>query len=98
MLYLNGKYLNEHEPLEFDDRIVHPRGFPCTEFAIRRRGDDGTAVDIQCSGSVFEPEVATAPVDERDFRGKSMLKDGAIIIGKTYDEVKAVRSRPASAG
>jgi len=98
VLYLNGRYLHEHEPLEFDNKIVHQRGFPCSEFIIRRRSDDGTAVDIQCSGSVFEPEVVTASDDEGDFRGKNVLKDGDIITGKTYDEVKAARSGRAAAG
>jgi hypothetical protein len=42
--------------------------------------------------------VVTAPVDDRDFRGKNMLKDGDIITGKTYDEVKAERSGQAAVG
>ncbi len=89
LLYLNGKYLNEHEPLEFEDRTVHPRGFPCSAFTIRRRNYDGMAVDVQCGGSVIEPEVVRAPEGVGDFRTAGDLKDGDIIAGRSYDEVKA---------
>ena len=90
VLFLSGHYLCEHEPLEFDDRIVQQREFPCTEFVVRRR-DDGSVADIQCRGRVLEPEVVTPPFPEEDFRNKALPKDGDIVSSSTYDEVKAAR-------
>jgi hypothetical protein len=90
VLFLSGHYFHEHEPLEFDDRIVHQREFPCTEFVVRRR-DDGSVVGIQCRGRVLEPEVMTPPFPEEDFKNNALPKDGDIIASFTYDEVKAAR-------
>lgn len=90
VLFLSGHYFHEHEPLEFDGRIVQQREFPCTEFVVRRR-DDGSGADIQCRGRVLEPEVVTPPFPEEDVRNGSLPKDGDIISTSTYDELKAAR-------
>jgi hypothetical protein len=90
VLYMNGHYLREYEPLEFDDRIAHEREFPCTEFTVRRR-TDGTAVDVQCRGRVFEPETVTPPFAEEDILEKTVPKDGDIITSSTYDKLKTER-------
>ncbi len=99
VLYLAGRYLHEHEPIEFEGRTVQPRDFPCTEFRVRRRLDDGSVVDVRCAGRVLEPEVVTPPFDENDFQGRA-LKDGDTITDRTYDELKAAmaarRGRGAS--
>ena len=91
VLYLNGRYLHEHEPLEYDDKIVHARDFPCTEFALQRFSDDDTIVGIHCRGPVLEPEIVTPPFSKEDFQDGGAPKDGAIITAYTYDEVKAAR-------
>jgi hypothetical protein len=97
VLFLSGHYFREHEPLEFDDRTVQQREFPCTEFVVRRR-DDGSVVDIQCRGRVLEPEVVTPPFTEEDFRNNALPKDGDIIESSSYDEVKAARLKPQRLG
>ncbi len=91
VLYLAGRYLHEHEPIEFDGKTVQPREFPCTEFTIRRRRDDGSVVDVQCGGRVLEPEVVTPPFEEHHLHDKPP-QDGDIITDRTYDEVKAAMS------
>ena len=97
VLFLSGHYFHEHEPLEFDDRIVQQREFPCTEFVVRRR-DDGGVVDIQCRGRVLEPEVVTSPFPEEDVKNEVLPKDGDIISSSTYDEVKAARLKQRRLG
>ena len=90
VLFLNGHYFFEYEPLEVDGSIVQCRAFPCTVFVLRRDGEE-RSVDIECRGRVLEPEVVTPPFAEEDFRNKALPKDGDIITSATYDEVKKDR-------
>jgi hypothetical protein len=93
-LFLSGQYLYEYEPAPVERHSpARARRFPCTEFVVRRHKRNGYAIDIQCSGSVLEPEVVTPWFGEDDFKNDRVPQDGAILHDKTYDEIKAERRR-----
>jgi hypothetical protein len=95
VLYLNGQYLCEYEPLNDDPELNQPRQFPCTEFAIRRHKKKGYAVDILCSGTVIEPEITAPPFDREAYRRKAVPEDGQIIRNRTYAQLKTERLQNA---
>ncbi len=96
VLYMNGRYLAALGPHKVLNMIDRPRKFPCTEFVVRRDRYDGCVVDIQCGGSALEPEIVTPPFNELDFQNSMMPQDGDILTSRTYDEMKAARSRQVS--
>ena len=89
---MNGRYLDALGPRRSLKIFDRPRKFPCTDFVVRRDRDDGGVVDIQCRGQVLEPELATLPFDEGDFRDALLPQDGDIITTRTYDELKSTLS------
>lgn len=89
VLYVHGRYLSAFEPHKFLKLIERPRKFPCTDFVVRRDRDDGCVVDIQCHGSVLEPEIVTPPFEEQDFQSGMMPQDGDVITTRSYGEMKA---------
>ena len=95
VLYLNGQYLMDYEPLEDDedDYGPRPRLFPCTEFTVRRHVKGGYVVDIDCRGAALEPEVLAPTFSPEEFRRGAVPKDGEIIRDRSYDEIKAERMR-----
>ncbi len=95
VLYMNGPYLSAFEPHKLFNLIDRPRKFPCTEFVVKRDREDGGVIDIQCSGSVLEPEIVTPPFKEEDLQSGMMPQDGDVITTRSYDELKALRSAGA---
>ena len=91
VLYLNGQYLYDYEPISDDPEFNQERSFPCTEFEVLRHKDAGYVIQIQCSGSVLEPELIAAPFTRQDFR-RGIPEDGQIIEGKVYEHIKAERA------
>lgn len=90
VLFLQGQYLYDYEPIEDDPEYNQPRTFPCTEFTLRRHREKGHIVDLLCAGRVFEPEI-TAPHFGEEIYSPDFPQDGDIIAGQTYDELKADR-------
>ena len=87
VLYLNGQYLYEYEPIG----SKQPRTFPCTEFTILRHKDEGWVLDLQCRGSVIEPELVASSFSKSDFKAELTPTDGEIIRDRTYDQIKSER-------
>lgn len=93
VLYLNGQYLYDYEAIEDDDPEFHqPRRFPCTEFTVRRHRDKGYVVDLDCRGTVLEPEEVQPAFTTAEYRSFD-LGDGELIRDRTYEEVKSRRTQ-----
>jgi hypothetical protein len=92
VLYMSGRYLAAFRPRKIFNLIDYPRKFPCTEFIVKRDRCDGCIVDIQCSGSPLEPEIVTPPFNELAFQSSIIPQDGDILVSRTYDAIKSVRS------
>ena len=98
VLYMNGRYLDAFGPRKTLKVIDRPRKFPCTDFVVRRDRYDRSVLDIQCRGSVLEPEIVMPAFEESDMQGGRMLQDGDIITSRTYEEMKALRAGERSIG
>lgn len=86
VLYLTGQDLYEYEPIDNDPELNQPRRFPCTEFSLCSHRDEKYWIDIQCRGTVIEPDVIEPHPKLFWQRG---LENGQIITNQTYDEIKA---------
>jgi len=89
VLYLTGQELYEYGPIEDGDddpELNQPRRFPCTEFSLRRHRDEKYWIDIQCRGTVIEPEIVEP---HPKLFWQTSPEDGGIITDQTYDEIKA---------
>lgn len=93
VLYLNGQYLYEYEPLDDDPEFNQPRKFPCTSFTVRRHVEEGYVVDIICGGEVLEPECVAPYFEPDDFEEGRIPDDGDVITDRSYEELKAERMR-----
>lgn len=91
VLFLSGQYLYDYEPVTRRPRLTQPRRFPCTEFTVRRHSSEGYVVDIQCSGTVLEPEVTAPAFELDDYSSDAFPGDGRIIKDKPYDLLKSER-------
>lgn len=91
VLYLNGQYLYDYEPIADDPEVNQYRSFPCTEFVVLRHREAGYVVHIQCAGTVLEPEIMAAPFT-RDDVSRGIPEDGQIITELTYEAIKADRA------
>lgn len=92
VLYLNGQYLYDYEPIVDEPELNQARLFPCTEFVVLRHKQDGYVLRIECAGSVIEPEVTTAPFTRMEMRdGIGIPEDGEIFPGRPYDALKRRR-------
>ena len=89
VLYLNGQYLDDYEPIVADSEFKQNRLFPCMSFTVRRHKIDGYVVDLQCHGPVLEPEFVAPPFDAKDIKLGLKFEDGQVITGQTYDQLKA---------
>jgi hypothetical protein len=85
VLFLMGQYLYEYGP---DDGEKRTRKFPCSEFSIRRHKRERYVVDLQCRGTVLEPEVVAQPFNEDDWKHARVPEDGEVITARTYDALK----------
>lgn len=93
VLFLNGQYLYDVEPMTDDPEYHQKRRFPCSRFTILRHKTEGYAVDIQCHGTVIEPEFIASPFRDQDWREGSVPEDGEIISHTGYDGLKEMRSQ-----
>ena len=91
VLYLNGQYLYEYEPIDDDVELKQPRRFPCTSFVIRRHRLERYVVNITCDGDVLEPEVVAPSFSTADYNSGHVPEDGEIIIHAAYEKLKADR-------
>lgn len=91
VLFLSGQYLYDYEPVTRHPRLTQPRRFPCTEFTVRRHSSEGYVVDIQCSGTVLEPEVTAPAFEMDDYSSDVFPGDGRIIKEKPYDLLRRER-------
>jgi len=88
VLYLNGQYLYDYEPITDEPELNQPRMFPCTQFVILRHKDEGDVVHLECAGDPFEPEVAAATFP-LEFLGRHDLEDGEIVPDRSYESLKS---------
>jgi hypothetical protein len=86
VVFLTGQYLYEYEP---DEDEPQARAFPCSEFSIRRHKTERYVVDVQCRGSVLEPEAVARPFDADDWKHARVPEDGEVITARTYDALKS---------
>lgn len=91
MLYLNGQYLYDYEPITDDPEFNAARSFPCTEFEVLRHKDAGHVLHIHCAGTVLEPEIMAPPFRTDDVR-RGMPEDGEIIADGAYERIKRQRA------
>lgn len=91
-LFLSGQYLYDYEPTSDDPELAQPRLFPCTEFVVLRHREAGYVLQIQCAGTVLEPEVVAPPFDCEDFR-RGIPQDGTILSDRSYERILAERTR-----
>ncbi len=86
VLYLTGQDLYEYGPIDDDPELNQPRRFPCTEFSLRSHRDEKYWIDIQCRGTVIEPELVEP---HPKLFWKRELEDGQVITDMSFDEIKA---------
>ncbi len=88
VLYLNGQYLYDYEPIDDDPEANQPRRFPCTEFTVRRHREGGYVVDLVCRGRVLEPEVVAPHFSPARLRWSELPGDGQVFRDRPYDDLK----------
>ncbi len=91
VLYLNGQYLYDFEPISDDPEVNQPRLFPCSEFEVLRHKDAGYVIDIVRSGKVIEPELTARPYNKAEWK-RGVPEDGEIITDRTYEGIKRERT------
>ena len=92
VLYLNGQYLYDFEPISDEPDLNQCRSFPCTEFQVLRHKQEGFVIDIECQGEVIEPELTTPHYTKADWK-HGVPSDGDIISDRTYEEIKLARRK-----
>lgn len=90
VLYLNGQYLYDYEPMDDDPDVSQPRSFPCTEFETVRHRTEGGVISITCRGHVLTPEIEAPHYTKADFKAGLIPEDGQILTD-SYDEIKRRR-------
>ena len=93
VLYLNGQYLYDYEPIDDDAQNNQSRKFPCTDFSVRKHKSEGYVVDIVCRGSVIEPDGHAPSFAKSDFKKGNIPEDGEVIKGKTYEQIRTERMK-----
>jgi hypothetical protein len=93
VLYLGGQYLYDFEA---DDE--HPRRFPCTEFVVHRHKTQGHVVELECGGTVLEPECVAPPFTTRSWRAIGAPEDGQVLADRPYDLLKELLAPTPPAG
>jgi hypothetical protein len=88
VLYLCGQYLYDYEPMDGGPTGRLARKFPCTAFTLLRDKRHGWIVDVECGGTVVEPEGEAPPLTEADFDSGRAPADGDIITDRSYDQLK----------
>ncbi len=90
VLYLNGQYLYDYPEIRSDEG-KQKRGFPCSEFTIRKHKTAGYVVDIVCGGEALPIECEAPSFDKRDGRLDLIPTDGRLFRDRSYDELKKER-------
>lgn len=93
ILYLNGQYLLDYEPIDDDAEWNQERRFPCTDFTVRRHLHGSFVVEIVCRGTALEPELTAPPFNREYYRRGSVPEDGQILSEETYEELRERRVR-----
>lgn len=62
-----------------------------TVFEVLRHKDAGYVLQIDCAGTVLEPEIMAPPFGRADFR-RGMPEDGEIIADESYERIKRQRA------
>lgn len=93
VLYLSGQYLYDYEPIDDDPDLNQPRGFPCTDFTIKRHREEGYVVEIVRRGEVLEPECRAPSFDWKDLKNGTVPEDGQIFSDKSYEDLKRERMK-----
>lgn len=91
VLYLNGQYLYDYEPIDDDPEVNQARKFPCTDFVVKRHIIEGYVVEIVTRGTPFEAEEIAPSFSRSDYRLSTVPEDGDIIRDKPYEEIKNER-------
>jgi len=91
VLYLNGQYLYDFEPISDDPELNQPRLFPCSQFEVLRHKDAGYVIDIVLSGEVLDPELTARPYNKAEWK-RGVPDDGEIITNRTYEDIKRERT------
>jgi hypothetical protein len=94
ILFPSGQYLYDYAPIEDDPEVNQPRSFPCTEFSVHRHKTEGYVMDLECRGTVIEPEFLAAPFPQQKKWPQRPLEDGQVIFDISYDDLKALMVEP----
>ena len=89
VLFLIGQYLWFCEPFDNSPLYSAPRTFPCTEFEILRHQITKDVWEINCLGTVIEPECTAPHFTDID----QIPEDGTIISDRSYDGIKMERMK-----
>jgi hypothetical protein len=85
VLYLNGQYLYDYEPIDDDPELNQARSFPCTEFTVRRHKTERFVVDISCGGNVLEPEIIAPAFKRSDWKMNRVPEDGQVVRDRGFE-------------
>jgi hypothetical protein len=88
VLYLNGQYLYDYEPVNDGPGENEIRLFPCTDFTVYRHKIEGYVVGLVCRGTPLEPEFVAPPLTPRARRWIGHPEDGRVLAGRPYDQLK----------
>jgi len=88
VLYLNGQYLYDYDPIIDDPEFNQARAFPCSQFTVRRHKKGGHVVSMTCGGVVLPPECVTPPFNRKDLKRGLVPEDGQILRDKSYEDLK----------
>jgi hypothetical protein len=75
-------------PLGFDARNPSARRFPCTEFTVLRDRTNNLTAEVACAGEPINPVILKLPDRYDDWLYTYLPKDGEIVSGKSFDEVR----------
>lgn len=87
VLYLNGQYLYDYEPIDDDPEFNQSRTFPCTAFEVLRHKTAGYVIHINCNGQVLQPEIMAPPFSKDTLRA-GIPEDGQVLDSGMYDALK----------
>lgn len=96
VLFLSGQYLYDYEPLDEERAGATVRLFPNSQFVVRRHNVKRYVVDVLCNGQVIEPEALLPAFSADDFRTNRVPDDGQVIKDRTFEQLKAERSKGPS--
>lgn len=91
VLFLQGQYLYDYGPVEDDEEPESNRDrlFPCTEFILHRHKKHDYLIELECKGTVLEPECVVPPLSNNHRKQGLNPDDEDIIADRSYDEIKA---------